>query len=133
VKFRQKQGQYIRRQCRNDPKPQSSAEHWTAVTHAFYEVACCAEDRAGASSNLSAGFSKDGHALATRYQLRAEFMFELADLHGEGRLTDCTLFRCPTEVPMTGQRIEVSKLPKREHVDTLLIAELKQIPVSLAI
>jgi hypothetical protein len=46
-------------------------------------------------------------------------LLEVADLHGERRLTNCTFFRCPNEVPMASQCVEVSKLPKGKHADNL--------------
>jgi hypothetical protein len=58
-------------------------------------------------------------------------MFELADLHGHCRLTDSTFFRCPTEISMSSQRVEISKLPKGKHIVPRV--RFKQIPISLAI
>jgi hypothetical protein len=87
------------------------------VTYTICEVTCCAENRAGAPSNFNTGLGEHSHAVAARYQFSAELLFEFVDLHGDRRLTDCTLFRRPTEVPMSGQCIEVPKLPKGKHID----------------
>jgi hypothetical protein len=81
------------------------------------EVTCCAENRAGTPSDFNAGFGEHSHAVSAGYQFSAKLLFELADLHGERRLTDSTLFCRPTEVAMSGQCIEVPKLPKGKHID----------------
>jgi hypothetical protein len=47
-------------------------------------------------------------------------VFEFADLHGKSWLTYRTLFRRPTEAPMSGQCVEVAKLSKSQHVDSYL-------------
>ncbi len=52
-------------------------------------------------------------------RLRPELVFELADLHGERGLTHPTFFRRPPEIPMSGQCVEIPKLPKGQHVDHL--------------
>ena len=92
--------------------------NWTSVAYTICEITRGAENRAGAPSDFSTGLGEHGGALTPRHQLRPELMFELADLHGERGLTDRTFFRRPTEVPMSGQCVEIPKLPKGQHVDS---------------
>jgi hypothetical protein len=81
------------------------------------EVTGCAENRAGTPSDFNAGFGEHRHAVSARHQLSAKLLFKFANLHREGRLTDRTLICRPTEAPMSGQCIEVPKLPKGKHID----------------
>ena len=107
VEFRQQQGEHVRCQRWNHPEPQCPAQQVATVAYTICEVTCGAEDRADASSDFSAGLGEYGGALTPRHQLRAELMFKVADLHGERGLTHRTFFRGPTEISMSGQRVEI--------------------------
>ena len=85
------------------------------MAHTICKVTRCAEDRAGASGDFSARLSEQGDTLTARHQLGPDLVFELADLHGERGLTHRTFFRRPTEASVSGQCVEVAKLPKGQQ------------------
>ena len=57
-------------------------------------------------------------------QFDAEPLLEIANLHGQGRLGDRAGFRCPSEMPVLGQGIEIAKLPQRDHIDKIILSTM---------
>ena len=97
------------------PSRKFPGEQLFLATHTICEVARGTEDRSGALSDLEAGFGEHDGALTALHQFCAKVAFQLADLHGERRLAYRTFFRRPTEMPMSGERIEIPELPKGQH------------------
>ena len=114
VQFRQEQRENVRGQRWNNPEPQRTGQQRT-IFHTTHQVMRGAEDRAGAPRDFNTGLGKRGSAVTPRHQLYSELVFEFADLHGKSWLTYRTLFRRPTEAPMSGQCVEVAKLSKSQH------------------
>ena len=65
--------------------------------------------------NAGCRLSEQGDTSTARHQLPAELMFEFADLHGERGLTHRAFFQRPTEASVSGQCVEVAKLPKGQQ------------------
>ena len=117
LEFRQQPGEHVGCQRWDHSKPQAAVKQLTAAVHAIRKVTCGTEDRASASSNFGAGLGEHGDALTAVHQLRSELVFKFADLHGKRGLTYGTFFRRPPEMPMSGECVQVAKLPKGQHAN----------------
>src|SRR5262249_45249658 len=58
---------------------------------------------------------------ATLYKLDVEFFFELAYLHRKGWLRHGAGLRRPAEVPVTGERLKIPQMSKRQHCDKIIL------------
>ena len=71
-----------------------------------------AQDVADALGGLFSEARKPDLSRASLEQHTAQSFLHFLDLHRQGRLRDRTCFRRASEVAMTGQRIEIAKLPE---------------------
>ena len=55
-------------------------------------------------------------------QFDAEPLLEIADLHGQRRLGHRAGLGGAAEMPVLGQRIEITELPQRDHVDKIILS-----------
>src|SRR5581483_247817 len=113
--------QHIGRQRRDDPKAQGSRKH-IAMRGEFDEVARRGENAIGARSDLRAGVGEDDLAGTALDERGAELALELADLHGERRLRDGAILSRAAEMPVAGERAQVTQLTQGDHADKLVLS-----------
>src|SRR5882672_11940100 len=90
------------------------------------QVACSAENGAGALGDLDPDAGEDRRAWTPFEQFNAEKFLKLADLHRQGGLTDGAFLCCASEVLASGERVEISKLPYRQHDLSLALVLLQR-------
>ena len=76
----------------------------------------------GAARDFEAGFRQHDVAGPPLDQRDADVLFKLADLHGEGRLGHRALLGGAAEVPVAGERREITQLTQRDHADKLSLS-----------
>src|SRR6185312_6683020 len=108
--------QKIWRQRWDDAELQRARQH-VAVAGEVDEVARGGEDTFGALRDFEPGLGDGDFAGAALDQLGAQLALELADLHGERRLGDRALLRRLAEMPITGERGEITQLTQGDHSD----------------
>src|SRR5258708_20425855 len=90
--------QQVRRQRRNDAEPQASSQQLAAMLRQIDQVACGAENGAGALGDLDPDAGEDQRAWTPFEQFNPEKFLKLADLHRHARLTDHALLSSPSEL-----------------------------------
>src|SRR5258705_2470506 len=118
--------QQVRPQRGNAAEPQASSQQLAAMLRQIDQVACGAENGAGALGDLDPDAGEDRRAWTPFEQFNAEKFLKLADLHRQGGLTDGAFLCCASEVLASGERVEISKLPYRQHDLSLALVLFKR-------
>ena len=112
--------QHIGRKRRDHAEPQPPGEQASAVARELGQVARGSEHALGAPRHLRAGVGQDHLARAPLDQFDAEVLLELADLHRQRRLRHRTGLRGLAEVPVLGERGQISQLLQGDHADKII-------------
>src|SRR5687767_15920485 len=76
-----------------------------------------------AARDLAPEFSQHNFVRPALHQGSAKRLFQLADLHGKGGLADRAILSRLAEMPMPGERLEVTQLLQRDHADKIALSE----------
>jgi hypothetical protein len=104
---RERLGQYIGRDRRNDSEGQRPAQRFRAVAGIVHEIARRIENLHGAAMHFLAQRRELDIVAAPLDQRRAELRLEFLDLHGERRLADIHLLGGAAEMARSGKGIEI--------------------------
>ena len=117
---RQDVRQHIGRERRDHAEPQPSGEQPSAVARELGQVARGREHALGAAGHLRAGLGQNHLAGPPLDQVDAEVLLQLADLHRKRRLGDGAGLRGLAEMPVLGERGQISQLFQGDHADKII-------------
>ena len=117
---RQDLRQHIGRERRDHAEPQPSGEQPPAVARELGQVARGSEHALGAPRHLRAGLGQHHLAGPPLDQFDAEVLLQLADLHRKRRLGHRAGLRGLAEMPVLGQRGQISQLFQGDHGDKII-------------
>ena len=95
-----------------------------AVAGEIDEIAGGGEDLLGALGHVEADIGQRDFARPPLHQLGADLALQFADLHGQRRLGHRAVRRRPAEMPMAGERSEITQLAQGDHSDKVCLSIL---------
>jgi hypothetical protein len=104
---RQHPRQYIRRQRRDDAEPQVAVQQ-VAMAGEVDKIAGGGEDVIGALRHVNANIGEHDLTRTPLHQHGADLALELAHLHRQRRLADRAVLRRPPEMPVAGERSQIT-------------------------
>ena len=107
--------QQIGRNRRDHADAQPAREPVTRRAREVFQFIDQAQDVADAWSGLFSERGERDLPGASLQQHASQRVLQVLDLHRQSRLRDRTCFCRAPEVALTGQRIEIAQLPKRDH------------------
>ena len=123
LEHRQHPRQHIGRQRRDDAQGQATGQDVAAMPGEIEEIARRGQDLLAALGDLDPDIGQHHVAWAALDHLDAELPLQVADLHGQRRLGHRAGIGGPAEMPMLGQRGEISELFQRDHIDKINLSE----------
>jgi len=99
----------------NNAELEAPGEKAATVSGEIDEVARGREHLLAAPRHLDADIGESCLAGPALDQFHIELPFQVANLHGKRRLANGTGFRCPAEMTVARNCVEIAKLPKGDH------------------
>ena len=121
--LRQHARQDVGRQRRDDAEQEPPAQH-VAVAGKIDQIARGGEDLLGALGDVQTGFGERDVARPPLHQFGADLALEFAHLHRQRRLGHRAVRGGAPEMPVAGERGQITQLPQGDHTDKVSLSTM---------